>query len=256
MPRMPREEVEGGMFHVYARGNDRRLIFLDDEDRRRYLAMLAVVIGRTRWHLLAYCLMDNHVHLLIETPLPNLGAGIQRLHGHYAIRFNSRHRSSGHLFQGRYGAVRARTDAQLHAAAVYIACNPLEAGMCERPEHWEWSSHAATLGGAAQPWLAHDRLLAHFAAFGGEGRERYREAVDERAALRRAVILADPVAARAQSISSTTLPVAPRPSSSSSASAPRSSGKRAPTMGRTAPASTSASMATPISRSRRGLPIA
>lgn len=256
MPRKPREEVEGGIFHVYARGNDRRLVFLDDVDRRRYLAMLGVVVGRTGWYCLAYCLMDNHVHLLIETPLRNLGVGIQRLHSHYAILFNRRHRTSGHLFQGRYGAVRAVTDAQLYTAAVYIACNPVEAGICDRPEAWEWSSHAVTLGAHGEPWVADLRLLSYFAPYGGDARERYREMVDERARLRRAVLFGDLAARdRAQLTSSTTLPVAPRPSRSSRASLPRSSGKRAPTIGRIAPDSTSPSTAAPMSRFNAGFDI-
>ena len=91
---------------MYARGNGGQEIFLDDADRWRYLAMLGDVVVRMRWRCLAYCLMRNHVHLLAETPAANLGAGIQRLHGRYAQKFNERHRRSGHVFQGRYGAVR------------------------------------------------------------------------------------------------------------------------------------------------------
>jgi putative transposase len=180
MARRPREEFEGAVHHVFARGNDRRLIVLDDADRRRYLAMLAAVIDRMHWYCLAYCLMDNHVHLLIETPLANLARGVQRLHGEYARSFNERHGTSGHLFQGRYGAARARTDSQLQTAVAYIACNPSEAGLCGRPEAWRWSSHAATLAGPSPPWLACERLLAYFGASGGDARERYRNVVEDR----------------------------------------------------------------------------
>src|SRR5919199_2497930 len=74
MPRKPREDVAGAVQHVYARGNNRRRIFLDDFDRNRYLVLLEHVVGRKRWMCLAYCLMDNHVHLLLETPEANLAA--------------------------------------------------------------------------------------------------------------------------------------------------------------------------------------
>ena len=112
--------------------------------------MLAQAVRRQRWSCLAYCLMHNHIHLLVETPQPNLGAGMQRLHGLYAQTFNKRHKRCGHLFQGRYGGDRVRTDEQLLTAARYIALNPVEAGLCERPDEWPWSSHAGVLewGGA------------------------------------------------------------------------------------------------------------
>ena len=140
MPRKPREDAEGGIFHVFARGNDQRLIYRDDSDRRRYLRLLAVTVERLGWRLLAYCLMDNHVHLLIETPYPNLAAGMQDLHGTYARTFNDRHGRSGHLFQGRYGAIRIKTDEQLGAVTEYIAMNPVKAGLCVTPDEWPWSN--------------------------------------------------------------------------------------------------------------------
>ncbi|MGH2838214.1 MAG: transposase [Thermoleophilaceae bacterium] len=112
MPRPPREQVAGGVYHVVARGVDRGLIFRDDPDRQRYLDLLGEVIERRGWRVLAYCLMDNHVHLLVETPEPNLAAGMQWLNGHYARYYNDRYDRCGHLFQDRYKAVRQRTDAQ------------------------------------------------------------------------------------------------------------------------------------------------
>jgi REP element-mobilizing transposase RayT len=173
MPRRPREEVEGGVYHVFARGNDKRLIYRDDQDRRTYLRMLRGTVRHCRWRLLAYCLMDNHVHLLVETPAANLGTGMQWMHGLYAREFNARHRRSGHVFQGRYGAVRIKTDEQLWTVAVYVAMNPVVAGLCARPDEWQWSSHAAALAEAAPDWLDVARLLSHFANAGGEGRQRY-----------------------------------------------------------------------------------
>ena len=117
--------------------------------------------------------MDNHVHLLVETPQANLGAGMQRLHGLYAQSYNERHGSYGHVFQGRYGAVRIKTDAQLLTVTAYIARNPVAAGLCHRPDEWPWSSQAATVRGPAPLWLDVERLLSYVGAAGGERRQRY-----------------------------------------------------------------------------------
>jgi len=174
MPRGPRGEVEGAIWHVYARGNRQQETFLDDDDRRLYLGLLGKTVRWQRWLCLAYCLMDNHLHLLLETPEPNLGSGMQRLQSTYAQAFNKRHGRSGHLFQGRYGAVRIDSDEQLWVTARYIAMNPVQAGLCKEPGAWVWSSHAATVGAAAGPvWLDVARLRGYFGIWGG----RYEEFV-------------------------------------------------------------------------------
>lgn len=178
MPRKLREEEAGAIHHVYARGNDKRLIYEDDRDRRTYLAMLGAVILHHGWLVLAYCLMANHVHLVIETPEPNLGSGMRRLHGDYALLFNRRHARSGHLFQGRYGAKRIRDDAQLLTAVRYLALNPVEARLCARADEWEWSSTRLVLAGVTHPWLARERLFGYLAGIaGGVPRERFAELV-------------------------------------------------------------------------------
>ena len=160
MARKHREDFEGALHHVFARGNNKQPIFLTDSDRLVYLRMLRRVIERMTWRCLAYCLMENHVHLLLETPLGNLSAGMQRLHGRYAQGFNQRHGRVGHLFQGRYGAVRICTDEQLWAVAAYISRNPIAAGLCERAEAWRWASYGALTGQRPRPaWLDAPRLV-------------------------------------------------------------------------------------------------
>jgi REP element-mobilizing transposase RayT len=178
MPRRPREEVAGGIHHVFARGNAKENIYRDDEDRERYLGMLGKAVVRHQWLCLAFCLMDNHVHLLVETPAPNLGRGMQWLHAGYARAFNDRYRRTGHVFQGRFGAVRMKSDAQLLLVARYIARNPVEGGLCGEPADWPWSSHATALEDDRRPaWLDTPRLLAFFGAGGGECRRRYQQMV-------------------------------------------------------------------------------
>jgi REP-associated tyrosine transposase len=183
MPRKPREEVAGGIHHVFARGNNKALLFHDDVDREAYLWLLGRVVALKAWRCLSYCLMDNHVHLLIETPAPNLGEGMQRLHGDFGRDFNRRHVRSGHVFQGRFGSTPARNEEQLWTVAGYIAANPVEAGLCGSPEAWPWSSHACAVGRLAAPaWLDLARLYERFEGWGGDPCERYLEAVAQRAA--------------------------------------------------------------------------
>ena len=173
MARKPREEFADAIVHVYARGVRKLAIYVDDVDRECYVALLGQVVERQGWRLLAYCLMRNHVHLLVQTPEPNLGAGMCRLHGMHAQAFNKRHRHVGHVFQGRYAAVVVRTDAQLLAVARYIALNPVEAKLCEEAGQWPWGSHAAVAGGVAPCWLDVAGLLGYFGADGGDPTQRY-----------------------------------------------------------------------------------
>jgi REP element-mobilizing transposase RayT len=181
MPRPLREELAGGIHHVFARGNNRELIFRSDADRRRYLKLLGAEVARRRWRCLAYCLMDNHLHVLLETPKPNLSPGIQRLHGVYAQSFNGRHARAGHVFQGRFGAAPVRRDAHLWIIAGYIADNPVVAGLVDRPEAWPWSSHGAIATSLAPRWLDHERLEAYLDSMAGRTGS-YQAAVGQRRA--------------------------------------------------------------------------
>jgi REP element-mobilizing transposase RayT len=174
VPRKLRENQPGGIYHVFARGNNRELIYRDDVDRHLYLRRLERVAGRLEWRGLAYCLMGNHLHLLIETPAADLSAGMQALHGAYAQGFNSRHRRVGHVFQGRYGAVLMRSDAQVCATAAYIARNPIKAGLCEAPGEWPWDSLQSVLTGQAPSWIDGKKLLAFFAPDPDIARRFYR----------------------------------------------------------------------------------
>jgi REP element-mobilizing transposase RayT len=132
--------MDGGIYHVWARGNNRQRIYADDLDRKTYLGMLGDVCLKFNWGRLGYCLMSNHVHLLIETPQGNLSDGMQNLHNRYAKRFNWRHERVGHLFASRFGSNRVSTDEQLIAVTNYIEMNPVEAGLCASPEIWPWTN--------------------------------------------------------------------------------------------------------------------
>jgi len=177
MPRPPRDDFEGAVHHVWARGVARLPIFRDNADRVTYLHHLGRIVRLKMWRCLSYCLMGNHVHLLVETPEANLAAGMQRLHSVYAQTFNERHGRSGHVFQSRYGSKLIRDDGQLWTAAAYIARNPVEAGLCAQPSAWRWSSHAAVVEGAGPAWLDAARLLEYFSTLGGDPLTRYRDAI-------------------------------------------------------------------------------
>jgi REP element-mobilizing transposase RayT len=176
MPRPPRPLIAGGVYHVFNRGVERLPIFLDTRDRVGFLDLLADVVDRTSWNCLAYCLMGNHFHLLVDTPNPDLDRGMQRLQGVYAQQFNRRYEREGHLFHRRYGANPLADDDGIRYIARYVVRNPVRAGICPRPGDWPWSSHRATLGDVRRPaFLAAESLLRLFG-----GQSDYRDFVDLR----------------------------------------------------------------------------
>ncbi len=179
MARPLRLELPGAIYHVTARGNERQAIYRDDGDRRTFLETLERVLSRFRWRCLAYCLMGNHYHLLIETPQPNLARGMRQLNGVYAQRFNRRHGRVGHLLQGRYGAVLVERGSHLLAAARYVVRNPVRAGLRRHPADWRWSSYRATLGLEPPGFLALEALLAHFGETRVGARACYRAFVEQ-----------------------------------------------------------------------------
>ncbi len=172
MARPLRLEFAGALYHLTARGNARQKIFLDAGDRHCFLDLLGKEIGQQGWRCYAYCLMDNHYHLLVETPEPNLVAGMRRLNGVYTQAFNRRHRRVGHLLQGRYKAIVVDKNAYLQELCRYIVLNPVRAKAVKRVDRWEWSSYAATVGDAPTPaWLAGKNMRALFG--GGAAYRRF-----------------------------------------------------------------------------------
>ena len=161
---------------MFARALD-PVLFRDDRDYSAYLALLARAVDWMGWRCLSYCLMPNHVHLLLETPEPNLGAGMCRLHGDFAQSYNRRHRRRKYVFERRYGSRRIRDDTQLLTLLPYIALNPVKKELCERPEQWPWSSHGGVIAERSPWWVADERLMAYVEGItGGERpREHYAE---------------------------------------------------------------------------------
>ena len=185
MARPLRIEIAGGRYHVTARGNERRDIFREDGDRKHFLSLLAELPERFGTRLHAYVLMPNHFHLLVETPEGNLSRTNQWLNVSYSVWFNRRHQRSGHLFQGRFGAVLIQDDDGLQEVGRYVHLNPVRiralgldqrgravrrnVGLSQAPSpevvaerlatlrQWRWSSYRAYAGYCAAPaWLTCD----------------------------------------------------------------------------------------------------
>ena len=178
MARPLRIEYPGAVYHITSRGNDKKTIFRDDADRETFLKILAFVNKRYHWLCHAYCLMDNHYHILIETPDGNLSLGMRQLNGVYTQARNKRHNKTGHLFQGRYKAILIQKDTHLLEVCRYVVLNPVRAKMVEKPEDWRWSSYRATAGKELpHPCLTTDWILGQFSRTRAKAEKEYRQFV-------------------------------------------------------------------------------
>jgi putative transposase len=159
----PLRDESPGYHHVWCRGNNKRLIVVDDLDRLLLLGLIESVAREFQWGIAAYCLMDNHYHLVIEIGERGMSDGFCRLNTAYATRFNRRHGRINHLFGARYGSKPLRDQASLVNTCRYVVRNPVRDGIVERPEDYPWSSYRATIG-LADPdiTLSTTELLAAF----------------------------------------------------------------------------------------------
>ncbi len=180
MARPLRLEFAGALYHVTARGNRQEAIYEDDTDREAFLSVFGDVCDSYSWICHAYCLMDNHYHLLVETPETNLSRGMRQLNGVYTQKFNRAHGRVGHVFQGRYKAILVDKDSYLLELSRYIVLNPVRAGMVRSARDWPWSSYRATAGQVkALSFLHTDWLLASFARRKSSAVEKYKQFVAE-----------------------------------------------------------------------------
>lgn len=180
MSRPIRIEYSGAIYHVTSRGNARSDIVLGDADREMFVETLASVVERFEWICHAWCLMNNHYHLLIETPKANLSRGMRQLNGVYTQKFNRSHRRVGHLFQGRYKAILVERNSYLLELCRYIVLNPVAAHMVDDVSAWRWSSYRATVGIESKPgWLTVAWVLGQFAQAAERARKHYRDFVAE-----------------------------------------------------------------------------
>jgi len=168
MSRPLRLEFAGALYHVTARGDRQENIYEGDEDRVLFLKVLGDVCETYNWVCHAYCLMDNHYHLVIETPDANLSKGMRQLNGVYTQRFNYYHKRVGHCFQGRYKAIHVDKESSVRAEMVHSA------------SQWPWSSYRTTIGQSKKhDWLTTEWILSAFGKTKKDAVERYRKFVSQ-----------------------------------------------------------------------------
>ena len=174
MARKSRIHIPGGVYHVMLRGNGGQVIFPDPDDGKHFLDLLAEGTGRFGFRCHGYCLMPNHVHLVLQVGAIPLSRALQNLSFRYSRHINARERRVGHLFQGRYKAILVDGERYLLELVRYVHLNPVRAGLTKTPEAWRWSGHRAYLGRAAAPWLTTDWVLSLLAPGAGDARAAYR----------------------------------------------------------------------------------
>lgn len=163
MARPLRIEYPGGFYHVTSRGNEQKEIFKSDKDREQFISYLESASSRYGAVVHGYCLMNNHYHLLLETPSGNLSEIMRHINGAYTTYFNVKRKRAGHLFQGRYKAILVDADEYAKELSRYIHLNPVRAGITEKPVEYAWSSYKAYIGIGKKPeWLKTEFILNYF----------------------------------------------------------------------------------------------
>lgn len=176
MPRRCRALLPDGVFHVIDHAVAEQLLFRDDVDRRLYLGHLQIAAERSGWKVMAFVLMDTHVHLVVEAPVRRLSEGMWWLKWRYAQRYKLRHEPPrGHVFCGRFKSLPVEDEPYLYAVLRYVVLNPVAAGICDRAEDFRWSSDRVVRGIAPTlPLVAAADVLALF----GEDLAQYESFVD------------------------------------------------------------------------------
>jgi putative transposase len=180
MSRPLRIEFEGAVYHVTSRGDRREPIFEDDVDREICLELVGEALMRFDASMLAWCLMGNHYHFVLQTRRANLSRLMRHINGVYTQRYNRRHGKVGHLFQGRFKAIIVQTDSYLTEVCRYVDLNPVRAGIVESQDAWAWSSYRGFIGlDLPRAWHDVEAVLKQFAAKRSVAAHRYAEFVSK-----------------------------------------------------------------------------
>ena len=147
MPRQARKKSESGIYHIMLRGINRQQIFEDAEDCYKFLTILREYKGICEYSVYAYCLMGNHIHLLLKEGTESLEQVFKRVCGKFVYWYNSKYQRVGHLFQDRFKSEPVDSQEYLQTVLRYIHQNPLKAGLCKQVSNYAYSSYAAYLGG-------------------------------------------------------------------------------------------------------------
>jgi putative transposase len=182
MPRSARIDIPNLLQHVICRGNEKRDIFTDDEDRRRFVKRFSNLLVSTDTECFAWALLSNHFHLLLRPRQTSLGNFMKRLLTGYAVTFNLRHGRSGHLFQNRYKSIVCDEEGYLLELVRYIHLNPLRAGIVSSIDElgqYAWSGHSVLLGNGGLPGQVTEEVLARFGKSVGDSRLHYRSFIED-----------------------------------------------------------------------------
>ena len=173
MARKPRVELQGGLYHIITRCNNRKLLFGSDDDYLKLLSLLAQQKAKLPFYFYAYCLMPNHLHLLIERREDPISRVMHRVLTGYSQYYNRKYRKVGHLLQGRYKAILCQSDQYLAELVRYIHLNPVRAKMVRKPQAFHYSSHRAYVGLDEPGVMDIEAVLRHFGATKKLARERF-----------------------------------------------------------------------------------
>jgi putative transposase len=179
MARPLRLEYPGALYHVTARGNERKSIFRSDADRKAFLSILSQAVDRYRLVVHAYVLMQTHYHLLLETQEANLSLAMRHLNGVYTSYFNRTYRRAGHLFQGRFKAILVEKECYLLELSRYIHLNPVRMKKRVGLARYGWSSYRDYVGERRAPgWLHCEDVLEYFGRSRAQAQRAYRGYVE------------------------------------------------------------------------------
>jgi putative transposase len=174
-----RIEYPGAFYHVTSRGNEKKDIFKSRRDREKFLSYLESATERYGAVIHAYCLMSNHYHLILETPLGNLAQIMKHINSSYTTYYNVKRKRAGHLLQGRYKAIVVEADVYATELSRYLHLNPVRAGMVKMPEDYPWMSYRYYTADTAPPWLTTGFILNYFGSRGATSKGKYREFVHD-----------------------------------------------------------------------------
>lgn len=182
MVRKARKKSSTGTYHVMYRGGNQREVFHDEEDNRKFLEIFKKYKELFGLEVYAWCMMNNHVHLLIKEGEEPLGVTMKRIAVSYVSYYNEKYQTAGHLFQNRYHSETVETDEYFRTVLRYIHQNPVKAGMVERADEWKWSSCAGYYGQPCFPGdlLDQDKALRMFSDDGFIAAEKFKEFNEQR----------------------------------------------------------------------------
>lgn len=162
MSRKHRIWFPGAIYHITARGNRKSFIFYDDQDHQQYLSILEETQEQLPYYLHSYCLMNNHIHLLLETKDIPITEIMKTIHTQYAVYFNKRYDLVGHVFQGRFKSELITDAGYFLNASRYIHMNPLEAEIAGDLESYRWSSYSSFITTTQNPLVSTEKILSYF----------------------------------------------------------------------------------------------